>query len=159
MIGRSFSNSEARVSHALIRLFLVIELVSFSIVTRADEPGKPAEVTASPPFEAFLVIPLRVHVLTADDFPEVACKLRDDDVTRILGKVNGIWNKAGIHWGLDALVRRARRATLSVQAGNRDRWAAELGYLSPARSRKVTIGNEFACLLYPSIRRQRRMAG
>jgi hypothetical protein len=51
------------------------------------------------------VVPLRVHVLTADDLPEVDCKLTDDDITRILGKVNQVWNKAGIHFGLESLVR------------------------------------------------------
>jgi len=52
-----------------------------------------------------IVIPLRVHVLTADDLPEVDCKLTDEDVRRVVGKVNGIWGAAGIHWGLESIVR------------------------------------------------------
>jgi hypothetical protein len=68
-----------------------------------DEP--PAFVTQDPPYEEFLVIPLRVHILSADELPEVECKLKDSDITRILSKVNGIWHKAGIHFGLEALVR------------------------------------------------------
>ena len=51
-----------------------------------------------------IVIPLRVHVLTADDLPEVDCRLHDEDVERIVGKVNGIWRAAGIHWGLESIV-------------------------------------------------------
>lgn len=62
-------------------------------------------MTVPPPFDQFLVIPLRVHVLTADDLPEVNCALTDADVRRIVGKVNGIWNKAGIHFGLESTVR------------------------------------------------------
>ena len=65
----------------------------------------PDDVRTPPPFDTFLVLPLRIHILTATDLPEVDCKLRDEDVTRIIGKVNGIWNKAGIHWGVDALIR------------------------------------------------------
>lgn len=64
-----------------------------------------------PPFETFLVIPLRVHVLTSEDLPDVDCKLRDEDVIRILRKVNGIWNKAGIHWGLESLRREPAEKT------------------------------------------------
>ncbi len=33
------------------------------------------------------------------------CKLSDDDLERILGKVNTIWHPAGIHWGLESIVR------------------------------------------------------
>lgn len=86
-------------------------LVLILAVRPAGGDDKPADVTAPPPFDSFLVIPLRVHVLSATDLPEVDCKLCDEDVARILGKVNGIWNKAGLHWGLDALIREpaARR--------------------------------------------------
>ena len=99
------SHAEARVSNALIRGCLAVAIVAFSQRARGDEPAKPAEVASPPRYETFLVIPLRVHILSADELPDVDCKLRDEDATRILGKVNGIWNKAGIHWGLDALVR------------------------------------------------------
>lgn len=65
----------------------------------ADDPPKPSELAD------FLVIPLRVHILTAENLPEVDCKLDDDDVKRILGKVNGVWRAAGIHFGLESIVR------------------------------------------------------
>lgn len=65
----------------------------------------PAEGAGVPPFETFLVLPLKVHLLRSADLPEADCRLKDEDVTRILGKVNGIWNKAGIHWGLEGIVR------------------------------------------------------
>jgi hypothetical protein len=70
---------------------------------RGDEPAP--DVTEPPAYEEFVVIPLRVHVLTADDLPEVDCRLSDSDVTRILDKVNRIWHKAGVHFGLESLVR------------------------------------------------------
>jgi hypothetical protein len=62
-------------------------------------------VTEQPPYEEFIVIPLRVHILSASDLPEIDCHLSDADVARILKKVNRIWHKAGIHWGLETLVR------------------------------------------------------
>jgi hypothetical protein len=62
-------------------------------------------VTEEPAYEDFLLIPLRVHVLSAPDLREIDCRLSDADIARILGKVNRIWHKAGIHWGLESLVR------------------------------------------------------
>lgn len=59
-----------------------------------------------PPYEQFIVIPLRVHVLTATDLPEIDCKLTDDDVRRIIGKVNSVvWQQAGIHFGIESIRR------------------------------------------------------
>ena len=57
-----------------------------------------------PPADQFLIIPLRVHVLTADD-TDIDCNLTDDDVRRIVGKVNGVWRPAGVYFGLESIVR------------------------------------------------------
>ncbi len=65
----------------------------------ADEPAKAPEASE------FLVIPLRVHILSADDLPEIDCKLADADIHRILGKVNRVWSQAGVYWGLESIVR------------------------------------------------------
>lgn len=81
----------------------------------------PADVTEAPARDQFLVIPLRVHLLSSKDLPEVDCKLSDDDVRRIVRKVNGVWHKAGIHWGLES-VRREPAAR-----ENRFKMARELG--------------------------------
>ena len=62
------------------------------------------DVTKPPGREAFLIIPLRVHVLTGDA-PEVDCKLSDADVRRIVAKVNRVWHVAGVHFGLESVVR------------------------------------------------------
>jgi hypothetical protein len=63
-----------------------------------------AEAPAPPPADRFFVVPLRVHVLTADD-PVIDCKLTDDDVRRIIGKVNRVWRPAGVYFGLESIVR------------------------------------------------------
>jgi len=70
----------------------------------ADPPTSP-DVTKPPPQEEFLLIPLRIHLLQADDAPEIHCALKDDDITRILGKINNIWHNAGIHFVLESLRR------------------------------------------------------
>ena len=86
-------------------LVLGLSLVALCglMAARADDP--PPDVKEPPAYDEFLVIPLRVHILTADDIPEVDCKLTDADIHRILGKVNGIWHNAGVHFGLESLVR------------------------------------------------------
>ena len=86
----------------------------------AAETVQPSpDVTEVPPAADFLVIPLRVHLLSATDLPAVRCSLTDEDIARIVGKVNGIWHKAGIHWALEPIVHEA--------AANQDRFLAELG--------------------------------
>jgi hypothetical protein len=72
--------------------------------SRADGPVEKSG-PALPPYESFLVIPLRVHVLSSKDLPEVDCALTDADIQRVLKKMNGIWHHAGIHWLIDDLVR------------------------------------------------------
>ena len=80
-------------------LGIALILAAFSPCVADDEKIEP------PKRSEFVVIPLRVHILTADDLPEVDCKLSDDDIRRIVGKVNGVWHAAGVHWGLEPIVR------------------------------------------------------
>jgi hypothetical protein len=103
----------------------------------ADDPASDAIET--PPYEDFVVVPLRVHVLTADDLPDVDCKLSDADITRIIGKVNRIWNKAGIHFGLESIVREpaAEQAKFRLALKLDRRAPLELHrILLPSRSRR-----------------------
>ena len=89
-----------RIVHALVLVPLTVLHNGFLL---ADEPLRNAE---SPPVAGqFLVIPLRLHVLKSEALGTVDCRLSDDDLRRILGKVNGIWNKAGIHWGLESILQ------------------------------------------------------
>jgi len=85
-------------------LLIATILTTASAVVNARD-AKPADVLAPPRFDQFLVIPLRVHILTATDLPAIDCHLTDADIHRILGKANRIWHVAGIHWGLESIVR------------------------------------------------------
>jgi hypothetical protein len=93
--------TDRRNARRLLTLGAVLALTTG--LAPADEPA--ADVLEPPPFDQFLVIPLRVHVLTSQDLPEVDCRLSFDDVERVIGKVNGIWHNAGVHWGLESVTR------------------------------------------------------
>jgi hypothetical protein len=88
-----------------IRLAACLVVSSSGVTWGGDEPELLPHVTAAPEYEEFLVLPIRIHILTSTELPDVDCRLSHADVRRILGKVNRIWNKAGIHWGLEKLVR------------------------------------------------------
>src|SRR3954464_12925717 len=62
----------------------------------AANPAPPA--AAVPPREDLLFLPLHVHVLSATDRPDIACKLTHDDLPRILAKVNKVWRQAGVQF-------------------------------------------------------------
>ena len=79
----------------------------YFITTPAFAEDPSTDVLEPPAFEKFLVIPLRIHILSATNLPEIDCHLTDPDIMRILGKVNPIWHAAGIHWGLESIVREA----------------------------------------------------
>ena len=69
------------------------------------------------------------HVLSAPDLELANCKLKDADVTRIVGKLNTIWHKAGIHFGLESIVREpaAQRGRFRLMAELR-RGTGDLGF-------------------------------
>ena len=56
-------------------------------------------------FDDFLLAPVRVHLLSASNAPNVHTTLTETDLARILPKLNGIWSQAGITFYLEALVR------------------------------------------------------
>lgn len=70
----------------------------------AGSGDAPPPSPAAPPAEQFIIVPLRIHLLTADD-PLVDCKLTDADVDRIRLKINRIWRPAGIYFGVESVVR------------------------------------------------------
>ena len=85
------------------------------------DPDAPSPaVTTSMPEADFLVVPLRVHVLRTTELPAIHSKLTAKDVERVVGKVNAVWHKAGIHWALDPVVlestTRARQFRTARQA-------------------------------------------
>src|SRR4051795_12444924 len=62
------------------------------------------DVTTPPAYDQFIIVPLRVHILSADGLPDVDCKLTDADVRRIVEKANRIWGVGGVSFGLETVV-------------------------------------------------------
>jgi hypothetical protein len=118
------------------RLPLIVWLLALAASAGA-QPASPG-VTAPPPADQFVIIPLRVHVLSGDA-PEVDCKLSDADLERILGKVNKVWRVAGVHFGLESIVREPAARVDEFKKVRDDLGAAPLNLyrvLRPDNSRR-----------------------
>ena len=61
-------------------------------------------------FDNFLIVPLRVHLLSASNAPAWHTTLKESDITRILKKVNGIWSQAGIYFHVESVTREEANA-------------------------------------------------
>ncbi len=73
-------------------------LLALLAIEAAADPAPPPAIPTPPPRSEVLFLPLHVHVLSAPDRPDITCKLTDDDLTRILGKVNTVWRQAGVQF-------------------------------------------------------------
>lgn len=57
--------------------------------------------------DEFWLLPLRIHVLRADDVPQVDARITDDDILRIVKKANRVWQAAGIRFTIESIVRES----------------------------------------------------
>jgi hypothetical protein len=81
---------------------VVLFFAAICVIRISAEPSP--DVRSEPPRPSFLILPLHVHVLSCADREDLDCKLTDDDVLRIIGKANGIWHKAGVHFRLEPIL-------------------------------------------------------
>jgi hypothetical protein len=88
-------------------LALVLVLLVLPTTTTAQErdEARSPDVTEPPAADTFIAVPLRVHVLSSDIYPEADCGLSDDDLKRIIGKVNTVWSMAGVRFEVESIVR------------------------------------------------------
>ena len=87
----------------------------------------------------YITIPLRIHVLKSDALSDLNCLLKDADLRRILGKVNGIWRQAGVHWGVETIVHEPAANVERLQAARDEKGANALRayrMIRPPASRK-----------------------
>ena len=56
-------------------------------------------------FDDFLLVPLRVHLLSAQSASNAATTLTEKDIARILPKMNRVWAPAGVHFYLESLLQ------------------------------------------------------
>ncbi len=107
--------------------------------TPAASKEKSQERTHAPAASEFLVLPLRVYRAKSADVAEIDCRqLSDDDIRRIVGKVNVIWASAGIHWQLESIedvqAENTGRVKLAAQIDTDD---AEAVGKEPARKARI----------------------
>ena len=77
-----------RLRNIRIGIIAVFVLIVSRIV--AGEAAPSPDVLTDPPRQSFLLVPLHVHVLSCTDHEDLDCKLDDQAVRRVVGKVNGI---------------------------------------------------------------------
>jgi hypothetical protein len=115
-------------------LFLVL-----GIALLGDGPAASRDLAQPIAADRFLIVPIRAHVLTAPDLELADCKLKDADVIRIIGKLNTIWSKAGIHFGLESIVRepaaQRNRFRLMAELNGGELDATDFQLLLPRQSR------------------------
>src|SRR4051812_5258360 len=117
---------------------LLLAACPITVAAAAPATLPSPDVTATPAYDQFILIPLRVHVLSAEGLPDVDCKLTDDDVRRIVDKANGIWRVAGVSFGLDSVLHEpAVRRGAFESARDKQQWVPLPLYriLRPERSR------------------------
>ncbi|MEO8425687.1 MAG: Matrixin [Verrucomicrobiota bacterium] len=82
-------------------------------------------------FEDYLLVPLRIHLLSAQANPQIETTLKKADVARILEKVNRVWSQAGVHFFLESLVEEEAAnqhayPDSEAQHDVEDKWVLEL---------------------------------
>jgi hypothetical protein len=114
-------------------------LLVVGIALLGDGPALSCEVAQPIASDRFLIVPIRAHVLTTPDLELANCKLKDADVKRTIGKLNSIWGKAGIHFGLESIVRepasQRNRFRLMAELNGGELEATDFQLLLPRESR------------------------
>ncbi len=63
--------------------------------------------TAAFGFDDWLIVPLRVHLLSSEDTPALQTTFTEADLARVLPKMNRVWAQAGIQFRIESVVREA----------------------------------------------------
>ena len=90
-------------------------------------------------FEDYLVAPVRVHLLAAKQCDAIQTTLLETDIIRILGKVNGVWAQAGLHFYLESVVCEEARHQESYRLSARGEDHSQLLELRPPGSKGTNV--------------------
>ncbi len=89
-----------------------------------------------------ITAPVRVHLLTSTDVPELNCSYTDAEIREMLAEVNRIWAQAKIHWQLESIVRepaheqeRFRKVFNEIAAQDRRNESGTLSAICPDEKR------------------------
>ena len=124
-----------------VALFVGVVIGVHPAVVAEPKPATPTTAPAAasvPARDDVLILPLHVHVLTAAGRADIDCKLSDDDLTRILGKVNKVWRQAGVQFHVRAVHREPAENLAEFDARRAKVAAGALGHyrlLAPAKTR------------------------
>jgi hypothetical protein len=107
-----------------LRCWPILLLTPVALICQARAQPS-ADVLADPPRQSFLILPLHVHVVGCAERNDLDCKLADEDVRRIVGKINGIWHKAGIHFALEPILheKAAKVKEFALETSGKDKFA------------------------------------
>jgi|GEM_PF-30569 len=70
--------------------------------------------------DEWLIAPLRVHLVLSPETPALQTTLTEQDLARILPKMNRVWAQAGIQFRLESLVREQALPLENADAGRRE---------------------------------------
>jgi hypothetical protein len=87
-----------------MRIALAVLLLLAQEEKKSFDPGV-HEATRTFAYGEFLIVPVRVHILRCEKADALHCRLKDDDVRRVFGKANRIWNMAGVAFHLESIVK------------------------------------------------------
>src|ERR1051325_9732304 len=90
-------------------LALVAALTLLLFFAHSSELVAAASTPVNFAFKDFLIVPLRIHLLSATNATNWHTTLDEKDIPRIVAKVNTIWAQAGFHFYVDAVVREQCR--------------------------------------------------
>lgn len=92
-----------------VALLITLGLLAAQCMHAADVPAP-------------LSIPVRVHLVRSDQEVALTTTLTDDDVRRVLGKVNTIWAQAGIRFVIESIGTTQALNQQTVKKDEADRW-------------------------------------
>jgi hypothetical protein len=90
-------------------------------------------------FGDYQVAPVRVHLLAAKQCDAIQTTLLETDITRILGKVNGVWAQAGLHFYVESIVREEASHQESYRLAARGEDHSQLPELRPPGSKATNM--------------------
>ncbi len=82
-----------------MRRLLTTLLSAACLTASAAEPAPPPVG-----FQDFLLVPLRIHLLSSASDISLHTTLTHPNLTRILGKMNRVWGQAGVHFYVETII-------------------------------------------------------
>ncbi len=101
----------------------------------APAPAKSAQFGA----DDWVIVPLRVHLLSSKSEPALHTTLTEQDLARILPKMNRVWAQAGIQFRVESLIREEAPTLENADSENR----GALPLRMPRASRAETAFNVY----------------